>query len=104
MPPIRTNRLPLRSSNERGSTETIRALIGRDTESLTRRITPESVTPRVLAEVEFEEESYRGSNITDNDLDRFSDGESRHDNCTPEPNESTYDNEQPTAPPKINLE
>jgi hypothetical protein len=62
------------------------------------------VTPRVLAEAEIEEESYSGSKITDNYKDPLSDGESEHDNDTPEPNESAHYNHELTAPPKINLE
>jgi hypothetical protein len=62
------------------------------------------VTPRVLAEAEIEEESYSGSKITDDNEDPLSDGESEHDDDTPEPNESAHDNDKPTAPPKINLE
>jgi len=104
MPPKRTNRLPLRSANERGSAETIRASIGRDIPSLASRITPGSVTPRVLAEAEIEEDSYRGNRIIDDDEDPLSDEESGHDRNTPEPNESAHDNDEPTAPSRINLE
>jgi hypothetical protein len=62
------------------------------------------VTPRVLAEAEIEEEPYRRSQITDNNEDPLSDCDSEHDDNTPEPNESAYDNDEPTAPPRINLE
>jgi len=104
MPPKRTNRLPLRSANERGSAETIRASIGRDTPSLASRITPGSVTPRVLAEAEIDEDSDRGNRIIDDDEDPLSDEDSGHDDDTPEPNESAHDNDEPTAPSRINLE
>ena len=104
MPPKGTNRLPLCSANERGSAETIRASIGRDTPSLTSRITPGSVTPRVLAEAEIEEESYSGRKITDNDEDPLSDGESKYDDDTPESDDHAHDNDEPTAPPKMNQE
>jgi len=104
MPPKRTNRLPLRSANERGSAETVRALIGRDTPSLASRITPGSVTPRVLAEAEIKEDSDRGNRIIDDDRDPLPVEESGHDDDTPEPNESAHDNDKPTAPSRINLE
>jgi hypothetical protein len=104
MPSKQTNRLPLRSANEHGSSETIPTSSGCDTPSLASRITPGSVSPRVLAEAEIEEESYSGSKITDDHEDPLSDGESKSDDDLPEPNESAHDNDQPTTPPKINLE
>jgi len=104
MPPKRTNRLPLCSANERGSPETIRASIGRDTPSLASRITPGSVTTRVLAEAEIEEDSDHDNRIIDDDEDPLSNEESGHDDDIPEPNESADDNEEPTAPSRINLE
>jgi len=104
MPPKRKNRLPQRSTNERGSAEKIRVSIGRDTPSHDSRITPGSVTPRVLAEADIKEESYSGSKITGADEDPLSDGESEHDDDTPEPNEHTHHNEELTAPPLINME
>jgi hypothetical protein len=56
MPTKRTNRLPLRTANERGSAETIRTSIGRGTPSLASRITTpiERVSPRVLPEAEID--------------------------------------------------
>jgi len=104
MPPKRTNRLPLRGANERGSAQTIRTSMGRDPMSLASRITPESVTPRVLAEAEIEEDLHREITIIDNDQDPLSDDESEHNDDTSEPNESVYENDKSTAPPKINLE
>jgi len=62
------------------------------------------VTPRVLAEAEIEEDHDRVSRIMDDDKDPLSDDESEHDDDTPEPNESLHNNDEPTAPPKINLE
>jgi len=86
MPPNHTNRLLPRSANEHGSTERIRALIGRDTPSLTTRITPGSVTPGVLAEADIEEDYDCENRIIDEDP--LSDEESDHDDDSPEPNES----------------
>ena len=56
MPRKRTNRLPLRTANEHGSAETIRASIGRGTPSLASQITTpiERVSPRVLPEAEID--------------------------------------------------
>jgi hypothetical protein len=62
------------------------------------------VTLRVLAEAEIEDESYNGSNITDDDEDPLSDGKSEHNDDTPEPNEPAHDNDELTGPPNINLE
>jgi hypothetical protein len=104
MPPKRTNRLPLCGANECGSAETIRVSICRDTPSLAGRITPGSLTPRVLEGVEIQEESYSGSKITNDDENPLFDGKGEHDDDTPEPNESAHDNDEPTAPPKINLD
>jgi len=104
MPPERMNRLPLHSANERGSAERIRVSIGRDTLSLASPITPRSVIPRVLAESEIEAHSDPGSRIFDDDEDPLSAGESEHDDDTPEPNASAHDNNELTAPPKINLQ
>ena len=65
MPHNRTNRLPLRSANERGSSETIRTAIGRDIPSLGRQITRGSVTPDFIAEAEIEEDSDFENRIMD---------------------------------------
>jgi hypothetical protein len=62
------------------------------------------MTPRVLAEVEIEEESDSGSKFTDDDEDPLCDSESEDDDDTPEPDESAHDTDEPTAPPNINLE
>jgi len=69
MPPKRTNRLPLRTANERGSAETIRASIGRCTPSLASRITTpiERVSPRVLSEDEIDESECEDYNREDDD-------------------------------------
>jgi len=104
MPPKRTNRLPLRSANKCGSAETICASIGHDTPSLASQISPGSLTPRVPKEVEIEEDSHRGNRIIDDDEHALSDESSGHDDDTQEPNESVHDNDEPTAPSRINLE
>jgi hypothetical protein len=58
MPPKKTNRFPLRTANERGSAETIRASIGHGTLSLASRITTiERLSPRVLPEAEMDNNS-----------------------------------------------
>jgi hypothetical protein len=70
MHPKRTNRLPLRTANECGSAETIRASNGRGNSSLASRIpTPiELVSPRVLPEAEID-----GNDHKDYDSDDESD-------------------------------
>ena len=84
--------------------ETIRVTIGPDTPSLASRITLGAATPRVLAEVEIQEDSDSRSRIVDDKEDLLSDRESKHDNDTPASNESAHDNDKPTSPPKINLD
>jgi hypothetical protein len=104
MPPKWTNRLPLHSANEGGSAETIRASIGRDTPGLASWITSGAVTPSILEEAEIKEDSDRRNTIINDDPDPLSDDESRDVNDTPEHNESTPDNDKPTAPSRLNLE
>jgi len=104
MPPKQTNRPALCNANKWGSAERICASIGHETPSLVSQITNGSVTPRVLGEAKIAKETYSGSKITDDDEDPISDGESEHNDHTPEPNESTYDNDEPSAQRTINLE
>lgn len=103
MPPKQTIRLPLPSAYECGCADMIPALIGHDTPSLARWITPGSVTPRFLAQAEIEDDSDHGSRIIDVDEDPLSDRKSDHYEDTPEPNNSVPDNDEPTAPSKLNV-
>jgi len=98
------NRLLLHSANERGSEATVYMSIGRVTLSLTSQITSGSVTSRVQAEVEIEEDFDHESRIIDDDEDPLSNTECKHNNDTPDSMESAPDNDEQTAPPKINLE
>jgi len=81
MPPKRANRLALRTANERGSAETIRASIGRGTPSLASRIsTPiERASPRVFPEAEIDDEEERNSDYDDEEEEQPKDnhGEAR---------------------------
>jgi len=104
MPPEWTNRLPPRSADERGRAQMISVLIGRDTRSLASRITPGSVTPRVLVEVHIKEVPDHGNRIIDENQDPLPNKQRGYDNNPPEPNQSAYDNDTPTAPFRINLE
>jgi hypothetical protein len=85
MPPKRTNRIPLRTANERGSAETIRASIGRSTPSLSSRITTpiERVSPRVLPEADIaggEREDYDSDYDDDEpELTNHGDGDEEDD-------------------------
>jgi len=67
MPPIRMNRLPLRTANERGSAEPIRASIGRGTRCQASRIsTPIGrASQRVLPEAEIDDEEEGNSDYDD---------------------------------------
>jgi len=81
MPPKKTNRFPLRTANERGSAETIRASIGHGTPSLTSRITPiERLSPRVLPEAEIGNNSDQEHLIDDETDDRETDDEENDEN------------------------
>jgi hypothetical protein len=62
------------------------------------------VTPSVLEEAEIKEDSDRRNTIINNDQYPLSDDESRHVNDTPELNESTPDNDELTAPSRLNLQ
>jgi len=104
MCPKQTNRLPVRIANDHGSAERILASIARETPSLASWITPASVTSRDPAWEEIEEDSDRRNRNIDHDEDPLSDKESGHHDDTPEPNESAYDNDEPTAPSRNNLE
>jgi hypothetical protein len=53
---------------------------------------------------EIEEDSNRGNRIIDDDEDPVSDGDSSHDDDTPEPHESAHNTDEPTAPSRIHLE
>jgi hypothetical protein len=72
MPPKRTNRLPLRTANERGSAETIRASIGHGTPSLASRISSpiERASPRVFPEAEIDDEEEGNSDFDDEEEDQ----------------------------------
>ena len=104
MPPKRTNRHPLHSAKDRESAELIRASIRRDTLSLADRITPGSLTQRLLAEAEMEEDSDHWNRIIEDDEDPVSDKESGQDYNTPGPNKSAHDDNKPTVPSRINRE
>jgi hypothetical protein len=45
-----------------------------------------------------------GSRIIDNNENPFSDDKSDNNEDTPQPNDSAHDNDELTAPPRINLE
>jgi hypothetical protein len=80
MPPKKTNRFPLRTANERGRAETIRASIGHGTPSLASRITPiERVSPRVLPEAEIDDYSDQECLIDNETDDRETDNEENDD-------------------------
>jgi len=72
--------------------------------SLTSRITSGSVTPEVPAEPEFKEDSDCGSEINVDNYEPLSDDTSDPDNAILQSNESVHNNDEPTAPTKINLE
>jgi len=91
MPPKQTNRLPLHSANERGSSETIGTSIGCDTRGLASHITLGSGNPRVPMEAENEEDFNRGNRIMEQDKNTLSDAESDHADNTPEVTESCHD-------------
>jgi hypothetical protein len=55
-------------------------------------------------EAEIEEDSDCRNRIIDDDKDPHSDQDRAHDDDIPEPNESTHDNDEPTAPSTIKLE
>jgi len=104
MPPKWTNRLPLRSADGHVCAETIQRSISLDIASLVSQITPGSVTGRVLTEVEIERDSEQGNRIINDAEDPLPEDDSNLDNDTPEPTQSVHNNDQPTAPSKINLE
>jgi len=79
------------------------ASIRPDPPILSVRDTSGSVTGRALAQSKIEEDYDCVSSIIDTDYDSLSDNKSGHNYNTPEPNESAHDNDEPTAPPKINL-
>jgi hypothetical protein len=84
MPPKKTNRFPLRTATEHGSTETIRALIGHRTPSLASRITPnDRVSPRVLPEAAINDNSDQERLIDNEKDDRETDNE-QNDNVDPD--------------------
>jgi len=103
MPPKLTNRLSQHGANEGGSAQMVHASVGRDTPSLASQMTPGSLTQSDLAEAEIEEDSDHRNTIIYDDEDPPSDEESGHDD-TPEPNKSVHDNDEPTAPSRINLQ
>jgi hypothetical protein len=80
MPPKKRNRFPLRTANERGSAETIRASIGHGTPSLASQITPiEWVSPRVLPEAEIDDNSDQEHLISNETDHRETDHEENDD-------------------------
>jgi len=76
----RTNGLPLRTANDRGSAETIRAAIGRGTPSLASRIsTPiQRASPRVFPEAEIDDDEEEDGNTDDDDEDEEDQPEDNH--------------------------
>jgi len=80
MPPKETKSLPLRTANDRGSAETIRASIGHGTPSLASRIsTPiECASPRMFPEAEIDDDEEEDGNTDDDDEDEEEQPEDNH--------------------------
>jgi len=104
MPPQWKNWPPLQSANECRTAKRIRVVNGHDFARPTSCITPASVTGSVLAGAETWEDSDRRSRIINNEEDPHADDGRDCDDNTPEPNESMHDNDELTAPSKINLD